>query len=105
MVEPVNNTTNAYNVDMQDKQKAAAAMEVQTNRPSSEAVTEAQDKKKQSDTVTISQEAVEAQKGAVQTAPEQARVKAMEEGQNAAKQAAARNNPMEAIVQAYGISK
>jgi hypothetical protein len=103
MVEPVNN--NVYSVDMLDKAKSGMTSEVQKDSQVSTATTEAQSQKKQADTVTISKEAVEAQKGTAQTAPEQARIKSMQEAQNPANQGAAKNNPMEALVQAYGVSK
>jgi len=104
MVEAVGNNNGAYSVDAQDRIKAGVATEAQTNRPST-TVTEAQSPKKQADTVTISQEAVAAQQNAPQTAPEQARITSMEEAQNTANQGNARNNPMEAVAQAYGVSK
>jgi hypothetical protein len=103
MVEPVNN--NVYNVDMMDKAKSGMTSEVQKDSQVSAATTELQNPKKPADTVTISKEAVEAQKGAAKTAPEQERVKSMQEGQNPANQGAAKNNPKEALVQAYGVSK
>jgi len=103
MVEPVNNN-NVYTVDMLDKTKAGVTPEVQKDNQASTATPEVQSPKKQ-DTVTISKEAVEAQQGTAQTAPEQARVQSMQEAQNPANQTAVKNNPMEALVKAYGVSK
>jgi len=105
MVEAVGNNNGAYSVDVQDRIRAGVATEEQNNRQPSTAVAEAQSPKKQADTVTISQEAVTAQQGAVQTAPEQARITSMEEAQNTANQGNAKSNPMEAVAQAYGVSK
>jgi len=106
MVESVSNSGNAYSVDVQERARTGVTAEVQTNRQSAAATPEVQDQKKPSDTVTLSREAVEAQKGtAVQTAPEQARVKAMEESQNPANRGTAGNNPAVAVAQAYGVSQ
>jgi len=106
MVEAVGNNNGAYSVDAQDRVKAGVATEGQNNRQSSATSADVQSPKKQADTVTISQEAVAAQQGAVQTAPEQARIASMEEAQSTVAQGAAKSsNPMEAVAQAYGVSK
>jgi len=105
MVEAVGNNNGVYSVDAQDRIRAGAATEVQNNRQPSTTTAEVQSTKKQADTVTISQEAVAAQQNTVQTAPEQARITSMEEAQNTAAQGAAKSNPMEAVAQAYGVSK
>jgi hypothetical protein len=106
MVEPMNNVSNAYSVDVQERARAGVAADVQPNRQLTAATPEVQDQKKSSDTVTISREAVEAQRStAVQTAPEQARVKAMEETQNTANRGTAANSPAAAVAQSYGVSQ
>jgi len=100
MMEPI---SNGSNYDMFTKAKPVGMPDVQTERQAVTEKPEVQTNKKSADTVTISQEAVNAQaNAAVKSAPEQARENAMQESQDMATRGTNKNNPLEALVQSYG---
>jgi hypothetical protein len=106
MVEAINSNYNSS--DFFSKTKPVDMMGTQTNRQGVAEQPELQPKKNQTDTVTISNEALNAQRSntAVNN-PEEARKKSMEEAQKMASAGtgASKNNPLETIAQTYGVSK
>lgn len=104
MVEPINSNYNSS--DYFSKTKPVDMMNQQTNQQNVVEKQEPQPKKNQADTVTISREALEAQRSNVATNnPEEARNKSMVEAQNATSAGASKGNPQETMAQSYGVSK
>ena len=104
MVEPINNNYTGF--DYVSKTKSVDMMNVQTTRQNVAEKPEPQTAKNQADTVTISKEALDAQKSNTAISkPEEARNKTMEEAQKMAGAGASKNNPLETIAQTYGVSK
>lgn len=104
MVEAINSNYNSS--DYFSKTKPVDLMNIQTNRQGIGELPEQPPKKNQTDTVTISKEAMDAQKSNVAVNnPEDARKKSMEEAQNMAGAGGQKNNPLETMAQTYGISK
>lgn len=104
MVEPINSNYN--NSDYFNKIKPVDTMNSQTSQQNVVEKQEPQAKKNQADTVTISREALEAQRSnAATNNPEEARNKSMVEAQNAAGAGAPKSNPRETMAQSYSISR